>query len=289
MVNRIWEQIFGAGIVETLEDMGTQGSLPTHKELLDHYSWKFMHDYGWSVKKLVKEFVMSAAYRQDSRTNEELKEKDPFNLYYARGPRVRLHAEQLRDQHLYISGVLSDKMYGPGVMPWQPEGIWSNPYNSENWQVSEGEDRYRRSLYTYIKRTGAYPSLLSFDAASRITCTPRRIRTNTPLQALVTLNDSAYIDMASHFAKRMQTEGGKDIEQQIARGYALMTFKKIPAEKLQVLRNLYQQALTEYRNNDSSAVKFTAMQESDGDRTAAAALKVVANAMLNLEEVITKN
>lgn len=288
IVNRIWEQIFGTGIVETLEDMGTQGTLPTHKELLDHYSWKFMNDYQWSMKKLIKEFVMSAAYRQDSKMNDELKQKDAFNRYYARGPRVRLQAEQLRDQHLSISGVLSNKMYGPGIMPWQPKGIWSNPYNSEAWINSKGEDQYRRSVYTYLKRTGTYPSFVSFDATSRIVCTARRIRTNTPLQALATLNDSAYVDMAAHFANRMRKDAGNDPQKEIAHGYEIMLYKKITPEKLAVLKKLYDQALTTFSANDSTAKQFTGLKENKLSKQEAA-LKVVANAMLNLDEVITKN
>jgi hypothetical protein len=288
-VNRIWEQLFGTGVVETLEDMGTQGILPTHREMLDHYSWKVMNDYQWSVKKLIKEFVMSAAYRQDSRFTDELKEKDPSNRYYARGPRVRLHAEQLRDQDLCISGKMSDKMYGRGVMPWQPQGIWANPYNSESWENSKGEDMYRRSVYTYIKRTASYPSAATFDASSRIVCTPRRIRTNTPLQALVTLNDSVYIDLADHFAGRMIKEGGSDIKKQLTRGYEIMLYKTIPPEKLAILMQLYDQAAKTYKNDDTLAVKFTGMKTNDASTVHKAAMKVVANAMLNFDEVITKN
>jgi hypothetical protein len=289
LVNRFWEQLFGTGIVETLEDMGTQGSLPTHQALLDHYSWKLMTDYKWSMKKLIKEFVMSATYRQDSKVTDEHKATDPYNKYYARGPRLRLHAEQLRDQHLCISGVMNEKMYGPSVMPWQPEGIWNNPYNSEKWENSKNGDQYRRSVYTYIKRTGTYPSLISFDGTSRIVCTPRRIRTNTPLQALVTLNDSVYIDMATHFATRMMKEGGNDAESRITKGYEIMLYKKISPQKLQVLLNLYKQAYDEYKKDESKAIIFTGSDKTDKQVVDKAAMKVVANAMLNLDEVITKN
>lgn len=289
LVNRFWEQLFGTGIVETLEDLGTQGTLPTHQELLDHYSWKLMHDYKWSMKKLLKEFVMSATYRQDSKVREDLKDVDPNNKYYARAPRLRLTAEQVRDQDLCISGVMSPKMYGPGVMPWQPAGIWSNPYNSESWKTSEGEDQYRRSVYTFWKRTGGYPSAITFDGAQRIVCTPRRIRTNTPLQALVTLNDSVYVDMAGHFSKRMAKEGGDDVQSQISRGYEMMLFKKIPPQRLDVFMNLYQRALSEYKKNDSSAAAFTQTDKAHSGSAHEAALKLVANAMLNIDEVITKN
>lgn len=289
IVNRIWEQLFGTGIVETLEDMGTQGIAPTHKEMLDHYSWKLMNDYNWSLKKLIREFVTSATYRQESRTNEILKEKDPYNRYYARGPRTRLHAEQLRDQHLCISGTMSEKMFGPSVMPWQPEGIWNNPYNSEEWNNSSGEDQYRRAVYTYIKRSGTYPSMVAFDGTSRNVCTPRRIRTNTPLQALVTLNDSAYVDLASNFADRMIREGGGDARKQLEYGYEIMLYKKMPAAKAEVMTVLYRQSLASFQANDSAVLQFTGMKKADAAAQHKAAMKVVANAMLNLDEVITKN
>jgi len=284
LVNRVWEQLFGTGIVETLEDMGTQGTPPTHQALLDHYSWAFMNDLNWSMKKLIKTFVMSATYRQDSRWTDELRQKDPANRYYARGPRVRLQAEQLRDQALCISGVLSDKMFGPPVMPWQPSGIWSNPYNLESWINSAGEDQYRRSVYTFLKRTGTYPSLLSFDATSRTVCTARRVRTNTPLQALTTLNDSAYVDLAGHFADRMLRESGGDPVKALEQGYQIMTFKSISPEKLAVLKRLYDQAVASFGSDPSALKQFT--PDAGASK---AALKVVANTMLNLDEVITKN
>ena len=203
MVNRIWEQLFGTGLVETLEDMGTQGAAPTHKELLDYLSWTFMNDDAWSVKKLIKQIVMSATYRQDAKLTNELIEKDPYNKFYARGARVRLSAEQVRDQALAISGLLSEKMFGPSVMPWQPAGIWLSPWNGQYWINSKGEDQYRRAVYTYCKRTAPYPSMITFDGAVREVCSARRIRTNTPLQALVILNDSFYLDASRHFAYRM--------------------------------------------------------------------------------------
>jgi mono/diheme cytochrome c family protein len=289
IVNRIWEQLMGTGIVETLEDMGTQGIAPTHKELLDHYAWKLMNEYKWSLKTLIREFVTSATYRQDSRMNEELKEKDPYNRYYARGPRLRLHAEQLRDQHLCISGVMSNKMHGPSVMPWQPEGVWNNPYNSEEWINSKGEDQYRRAVYTYIKRSGTYPSLVTFDGTSRNVCSARRIRTNTPLQALVTLNDSVYIDLATHFADRMISEGGNDPRAQVEKGYEIMLYRKISPAKADVLVNLYNTSLESFEQSDSATLAFTGAKKANEQQRHRAAMKVVANAMLNLDEVITKN
>ena len=288
LVNRLWEQLFGTGIAETLEDLGTQGMPPTHKELLDHLSWKLMNDDRWSVKRLLKELVMSATYRQDSKLTEALKQKDPFNKLYARGPRVRLSAEQLRDQHLCISGALSAKMYGPPVMPWQPEGIWQSPYNASRWKNSTGEDGYRRAVYTYWKRTAPYPSAIAFDGIPRVVCAARRIRTNTPLQALVTLNDSAYLDMARHFAVRMQKEGGESLQKQIAKGYELMLFRPIAAAKLNVFSMLYQTALKEFKQDaDKTCEMIGANNEHNNPETAA--LVVVANAMLNTDEIVMKN
>lgn len=288
MVNRLWEQLHGAGLVETLEDMGTQGMAPTHKELLDYMAHQFMYKYNWSVKKMLKELVMTATYRQDSKVSDELKEKDLFNKFYARASRVRLSAEQVRDQCLGISGVLSQKMYGPPVMPWQPEGIWFSPYNGAKWSKSSGEDQYRRGIYTYWKRTAPYPSAIAFDGASREVCSPRRIRTNTPLQALVTLNDSAYVDMARHFASRIQKTGEKSAAHKIAQGYSMMLYKPIPQNRLKIFEALYNKALVAFKQDAASASAFM----GDPNKKAKpedAALVLVANAMLNLDEVITKN
>ncbi|MBC7829766.1 MAG: DUF1553 domain-containing protein [Chitinophagaceae bacterium] len=288
IVNRLWEQLFGTGIAETLEDMGTQGIPPTHKELIDHYAYQLMHDYNWSLKKLLKEFVMSATYRQDSKLTPELREKDPYNKWYARGPRLRLSAEQLRDQHLCISGMMSDKMYGKSVMPWQPSGIWNSPYNGSQWLNSSGEDRYRRAVYTYWKRSSPYPSMISFDGAQRVVCNARRIRTNTPLQALVTLNDSAYVDMAAQFAKRMMREGGKDVKMQISKGYEIMLYASISPEKLKLFMELYHTAFNEFSKDKSSAYSITG-EDKELSTAEGAALMVVANALLNLDEVVMKN
>lgn len=287
MVNRLWEQVFGMGLAETLEDMGTQGIAPTHKELLDHLSWKFMNDYQWSVKKLLKEIVMSATYRQDSKVNPELLEKDPYNKLYARGSRVRLSAEQVRDQALTISGLMSAKMYGPSVMPYQPKGIWLSPWNGQDWVVSKGEDQYRRALYTYWKRTAPYPSMITFDGGAREVCIARRIRTNTPLQALVTLNDESYLQAARNFAYQMQ-QGGGGIKQQIGRGYEMAMYKPITQNRLAVMEKLYYDALNKLKNDkDKTCEMIGVMDEHNNPETAA--LVVVANAMLNLDELITKN
>jgi hypothetical protein len=288
IVNRLWEQLFGTGIAETLEDFGTQGIPPTHQELLDHLSWKLMNDYKWSIKKLLKTIVMSATYRQDSRVTDKSQEKDPVNKLYGRGVRVRLSAEQLRDQSLYVSGLISYKMFGPSVMPYQPEGIWLSPYSGEAWILSTGEDQYRRAVYTYWKRTAPYPSMVTFDAVAREVCNARRIRTNTPLQALVTLNDEAYLEAARNFAYRMQKLGGKNISDQISKGYELALYKPLPASKLAILEKLYNDALEGFKKDkDRTCEMIGRVNEHTNPETAA--LVVVANAMLNLDEFITKS
>jgi hypothetical protein len=280
IVNRVWEQIFGVGLVETLEDFGTQGSGPTHAELLDHLSWKLMHDYDWSLKKLIREIVTSATYQQDSRVTEEHLAKDPLNRLYARAPRVRLNAEQVRDETLAVAGLLSDKMYGPGVMPYQPDGIWLSPYNGLKWVRSKGEDQYRRAVYTYWKRTAPYPSMMTFDGSAREVCQARRIRTNTPLQALVTLNDSVYVDAARHLAMKMKNSG-QDISQQIERGYELAIGTKPSPAKLDVLMKLYQTT----SKPEIKAVGNMPQESEDVDK----AMVLVANAILNLDEFVMKN
>jgi len=288
IVNRLWEQLFGTGLVETLEDFGTQGIAPTHRELLDYLSWKLMNDYQWSLKKLLKEMVMSATYMQDSKIPPAILEKDPVNKWYARGSRVRLSAEQVRDQALFISGLISKKMYGPSVMPFQPSGIWLSPWNGQDWVESKGEDKYRRSLYTYWKRTAPYPAMISFDGGAREVCVARRIRTNTPLQALVTLNDQTYLDAARSFAFRMQEMDKLDVKKQIAGGYAMALYRPITADKLDIFEKLYQKAYEDLKaDKEKTCELIGAMNEHNNPETAA--LVVVANAMLNMDELITKN
>ena len=208
MVNRVWAQLFGTGIVETVEDFGTSGTRPSHPELLDYLALRFQNEHGWSLKRLLREMVLSATYRQTSRITPDRLAADPQNRLLSRGPRLRLSAEMIRDQALVLSGRFSPKMYGPPVMPPQPEGIWQSVYSNAKWETATGEDRYRRAIYTYWKRTSSYPSMITFDMPSREVCTMRRIPTNTPLQALVTLNDEAYVECAAGLADRMVAEGG---------------------------------------------------------------------------------
>jgi uncharacterized protein DUF1553 len=219
---------------------------------------------------------------------EELKQKDPFNKLYARSSRIRLSAEQLRDQDLCISGTMSSKMYGKGVMPWEPDGIWLSPYNGARWENSKGEDQYRRAIYTYWKRSSPYPSMITFDAAQRVVCSARRIRTNTPLQALATLNDSTYLNMSRHFAYRMQKEAGKNVKAQITRGYELMLYKTISPARLQLFEDLYNKALVEFKSDPDKTCEMIGWN-NENNNPETAALVVVANAMLNQDEVVMKN
>jgi hypothetical protein len=247
-----------------------------------------MHEDHWNLKALMKRIVLSATYRQDSKLNETAADKDLFNKYYARGPRVRLSAEQVRDQALSVSGLLCEKMYGPGVFPFQPEGIWMSPWNGRSWVKSDSCDQYRRALYTYWKRSAPYPSMINFDGTSRENCTARRIRTNTPLQSLTTLNDSAYLDMAQHFAARMKQLAGTDIKKQISKGYELALYHPISAAKLEVFEKLYAKALKQYTADPYKTVCMAGNPSID-KKPEDAALVVVAGAMLNLDEFITKN
>jgi hypothetical protein len=290
MVNRLWEQLFGTGLVETLEDMGSQGADPTHVELLDYLSYKFVNEYNWSVKKLLREMMTSATYRQDSKVTKEGLEKDPYNKYYARGARVRLSAEQIRDQALAAAGLLSTKMYGQSVMPWQPLGIWLSPWSGATWKKSEGEDQYRRAIYTYWKRTAPYPSMITFDGAGREICMPRRIRTNTPLQALTTLNDSVYLEASRHLAYRMQKEAVNktNIKELIANGYQRIMYKPITPAKSAVLEQLYRQAYGSLKNDKEKTCSLIGLDD-EHNNPETAALVVVSSAMLNLDEMITKN
>ncbi|RYG03582.1 MAG: DUF1553 domain-containing protein, partial [Chitinophagaceae bacterium] len=289
MVNRVWEQLFGKGLVETLEDLGTQGAQPANRELLDWLSARFMNEHNWSVKKLIRDMVMSSTYRQDSKVSKELLDKDPYNKLLARGPRVRLSAEQVRDQALVFSGTLDTTMLGPSVMPFQPDGIWFSAYaGNDKWRMDNNGQQNRRAVYTFWKRTSPYPAMITFDGAAREVCTSRRIRTNTPLQALVTLNDQSFIEMARKFAFRMQDEGGKQPSDQIAKGYEIAMNKKINPASLTVMVNLYNKSLTNFRSDSLATCEMVDVLDKH-QTPETAALVVVANAMLNLDEVITKN
>jgi hypothetical protein len=281
-VNHVWEQLFGIGLVETAEDFGTKGETPTHPELLDWLAATFRDDLHWSFKQLVREVVLSHAYRQDNRAAAALIERDPRNRLLARGPRVRLSAEMVRDNALAVSGLLSGQLGGPSVMPPLPPGVLvPSPYTSENWTDAKGPDRYRRSIYTYWKRSNPYPSLVTFDSAERTVCTSRRLRTNTPLQALVTLNDPVYVEAAQALAKRMRAEAGPDLDTQVARGWQLATLTTPQPDRVEKLTVLYRESLAQFQAQPDDAKRLAATPED-------AALTNVASVILNLDQVLTK-
>ncbi|MFM2297147.1 MAG: hypothetical protein RL117_854 [Verrucomicrobiota bacterium] len=280
LANRLWFELFGLGIVETLEDFGTSGVPPTHPALLDHLAHRLRKDHHWRIKPFLREMVLSSTYRQQSKATPELIEKDPRNAQFTRGPRQRLTAEMVRDQALLVSGLLSRKTFGPSVFPPQPEGIWKSVYNGAQWTTSQGEDRYRRGIYTYSKRTSGYPSFLTFDAPSRDVCSPRRLGSNTPLQALVTLNDPAYIEMAQAFAKRMASQGG-DLGQQLQAGYQWLTLQSAPPAVIDALRKLHADASIELASRPEEMKRLGASAEE-------AALVMVANTMFNLDSALNR-
>jgi hypothetical protein len=279
VVNRLWQELFGLGLVETAEDFGTSGTRPSHPELLDHLALRLMRDHRWSIKRLLRDLVLSSTYRQSGAVTTEKREADPRNRRLARGPRTRLTAEMVRDQALVLSGRFSAKMFGPPVMPPQPAGVWRSVYNGAQWLTATGEDRYRRAVYTFWKRTSGYPSMLTFDAPSRDVCVARRIATNTPLQALAVMNDEAYIELAAGLAERMAWAGAEP-DDQIAAGYRWATGSQIVDSKLKRLRQLYDEAAAAFESQpDANQLAPTRERY---------ALTIVANAIMNLDEVLTK-
>src|SRR6185369_4030897 len=291
-VNRLWAQLFGLGIVETEEDFGTQGSQPSHRALLDWLAVEFMDD-GWDVKALLKTIVMSATYQQSSRLTPGVLEKDPRNRLLSRGPRLRLDAETVRDQALALSGLLARKVGGPSVYPWQPDGLWRAAFNGERtWATSQGEDKYRRGLYTFWRRTVPYPSMATFDAPSRETCTLRRIQTDTPLQAFVMLNDPVYVEAAQALGRRLMREGGASVADRVRFGLQLCLARPPKEEQVKALVDLYEKEAAHYREHEADAKKLAT--EPLGPlpeklaAAEAAAWTSVANVLLNLDGVLTK-
>lgn len=289
-VNRFWEQFFGRGIVETSEDFGSQGAAPTHQELLDYLATEFVKQK-WSMKAIHRLIVNSATYRQASSATPALIEKDPYNRLLARGPRFRIEAEMVRDVALAAGGLLSRKIGGPSVFPPQPDGIWKAPYSDEKWRTSTGEDRYRRSLYTFIRRSSPYPSLMTFDATSREVCTVRRVRTNTPLQALVGLNDEAFFEAARGLAQRVLSESGEDVKARLTYAFRLCTSRAPKPAELERLTNYYRQQLGDFKADAKAAERVIQPQLKPSETASAAELAawtMVANVLLNLDETVTK-
>jgi hypothetical protein len=277
LANRLWAEMFGTGIVESLEDFGSSGQRPSHPDLLDHLAVRLKRDHRWSVKAFLREIALSATYGQTAAASPALVARDPRNRLLARGPRSRLTAEMVRDQALVWSGLFAPALYGPPVFPLQPEGIWKSVYNGGVWQPSQGPDRFRRSIYTFVKRTAGYPALLAFDAPSRDLCSPRRFPTNTPLQALVTLNDPMFTELAAGVASRMRA-AGPTTRERIAFGCRLLTLDAPPAAMIDALEGLHATALEE----------FTKPADTPAADVDLAALGIVATAILNFDQALAR-
>ena len=293
-VNRYWQMFFGTGLVKTAEDFGSQGEAPSHPELLDWLATDFIQN-GWDVKAVQRLIVTSAAYRQSSIVTPALRERDPENRLLARGPRVRLSAEMIRDQSLSVSGLLSTKMGGVSVKPYQPEGLWEQLSafpGRKLFERSKREDLWRRSVYSYWKRTVPPPSLTIFDAPTREACVVRRQMSSTPLQALALLNDEMYIETSRKFAERILKEGGQTASQRLAWAIRLATSRPAVDRELKILSAGLSKRLVQYRADPSSAEKLLTAGESPRDKTLdaaeLAAYTTTASVILNLDEVITR-
>jgi Protein of unknown function (DUF1553)/Protein of unknown function (DUF1549)/Planctomycete cytochrome C len=299
-VNRWWAEFFGRGLVATPEDFGIKGELPTHPELLDWLACELISPQTdvqsgakpWSMKHIHRLIVTSATYRQSSRITPELREKDDQNKFYARGPRFRMDAEMIRDNALAAAGLLSLKMGGPPVHPYQPPGIWENKVGGVplNYEISEGSDRYRRGIYTVIKRTSPYPTFITFDAPNRTTCVVRRPRSNTPLQALAMLNDPVYVEAAGALAKRVLKEKpSASTEEKIQHAFLLCTGRLPDRSEKEILLHLFQQQLQSGQSTTADAAKLLHDLRPEGiDAAEFAAWYSVASALLNLDETFSK-
>jgi len=295
-VNRFWQQLFGVGIVKTSEDFGAQGEWPSHPELLDWLARDFI-DNGWDVKRTMKQLVTSATYRQSSSVGRERYLRDRENRLLARGPRFRMDAEMVRDNALAISGLLVERFGGEGVRPYQPDGIWfAVAYTSSDtahYKRDTDDGLYRRSMYTFWKRTAPPPAMMAFDTPSRETCRVRRARTNTPLAALVLLNDTQYVEAARQLAQQMMSEGGSNERDRIAYGLREAIARHPDSGEVDVLLRVYRQQLAEFEQNEQAALDLLQVGDSPVDESLdkkqLAAWTMVANLILNLDETITKN
>ena len=294
-VNRYWEQLFGTGIVETLENFGSVGEEPSHPELLDWLALHFQNDLHWDMKALLREIVTSATYRQSAKATPSLMERDPRNRLLARGPQQRLTAEMVRDQALMASGLLSSTMGGPPVMPPQPAGVWNSVYNDSKWTDATGPNRYRRAVYTYIKRTSGYPSFLTFDASDHDVSLARRIPTNTPLQALVTLNDPVYQEASEALAKRMlevnvdstssNSTSADILDARLTYGARLVLSRDPTDRELAMLRGFCEKALS--RPAAPVLIKAALRNNATSSRERAA-MTAVASILFNLDAALNR-
>jgi hypothetical protein len=285
--------LFGTGIVKSADDFGTQGELPSHPELLDWLAIEFQQKQ-WNVKAMLKTIAMSATYRQSSKSSPEILQRDPENRLLAHGPRILLSAEMIRDQALSVSGMLVDKLGGPSVRPYQPDGLWKDMTfsNMTNYNQDKGEGLWRRSLYTFWKRTILSPAMFVFDASAREFCTVRETRTNTPLQALNLMNDVTYIEASRMLAERMLKEAGKTPEERIKWAFRLATARWPNEKERQVLAANIEKQLDYFRSHPADAQSLLSIGEKRNsaniDTIELAAYSAAASLILNLDEVITK-
>ena len=298
-VNRFWQSLMGKGIVKTSQDFGSQAEWPSHPELLDWLAVDFVEN-GWDVKRLVKQIVTSSTYRQVARITPELRERDPENRLYARGPRFRLGAEEIRDAALAASGLLVERIGGPSVRPYQPAGLWeelssrtdSDNFSAQKFVQDHGENLYRRTMYTFWKRTSPPPSLTTFDAPDREKCTVNRDRTNTPLQALVLMNDPTYVEAARKLAERMMTEGGAAPAERVAFAFRLATARMPSENETKSLVTLFEKQRARFASAPEQATALLSIGESPRneklDAAELAAWTSVASTILNLDETVTK-
>lgn len=294
-VNRVWARLFGIGLVETEEDFGTQGAYPSHPELLDYLANKFQHSFHGSHKKLCKFIVTSATYRQSSHVTAAARKSDPRNRLLSHAPRFRLPGETIRDQALVAAGLLTREVGGPSVMPPQPDGVWKTTYSSAKWRNATGKNRYRRGLYTYWRRTSPYPSMLTFDAGSREVCQVRRIRTNIPLQALVTMNDPVFVEASAALAKSvLQAEG--DDDERLSLAFQRVLVREPAKAELNRLKQVVGEAKQEYLEDPAAASELLEAGRVHIGGLAAglseidlAAWTMVANVLLNLDETLMRN
>lgn len=289
-VNRLWHMFFGQGIVKTPEDFGSQGALPSHPDLLDWMAIAF-RESGWDTKAMIKDIALSSTYRQRSQITPDLYQRDPGNELLARGPAQRFTAEMMRDNALQISGLLNPAVGGPWVKPYQPPGVWkelANQIGENKYRPSEGPDLYRRSVYSYWKRTIPPPFMLTFDAAERTVCVVKRQTTSTPLQALVLLNDPQLIEASRKLAERMIEQGGENIRSRLAYGFLLATTREPDRSELRTLTSLFEEEHSRFSNDENEAKALLNVGTSPInpalDTTDLAALTVVANTLINLDE-----
>ncbi len=291
-MNRFWQMYFGTGIVKTVEDFGVQGEWPSHPELLDWLATEFVRT-GWDVKAMQKLIVMSATYRQSSKVTPELLQRDPENRLLARGPRVRLAAEMVRDQALAVAGLLVEKLGGPSVKPYQPAGLWKEvTMQGVDYKQDHGDNLYRRSMYTFWKRTSAPPEMMNFDAAGRESCVVRETRTNTPLQALNLMNDVTFLEAARFIGQRMIKEGGPDDTARLRYGFRLVLARTPSPKEMEILLDSLRYHRDRFATNPRDAETFLNQGESKTDPALnpreLASYASIASLILNMDEAVTK-